>query len=250
MTTNSQASLLLALPVELRIKIYEGLLSPDPTKVHTLYHDREGRGGPFNIDSSILRTNRQIYSEAVSVLYANNIFEISLTTPIVMMFDGSCCHGYHDTDPLALFRRDSSHLERAPKGLIYTHCFRHLRQIRLVSSRSAIWGWSENGSFFTHTGKLIVRILDILSETNPPSEGLAKSIELKINADWRTKYGIFQVGRTDAQDEKLRDIIAALGAARKGRTVSVKEKVFRTALGRLEEKEVDIERLVQFSTRT
>lgn len=57
-----QASPLLILPLELRAKIFEELLCPNPGRVYTLYHDRQGRQASFNIDPTILRVNEQIYS--------------------------------------------------------------------------------------------------------------------------------------------------------------------------------------------
>ena len=79
MATHSQRSLLLTLPLELRTKIYDEMLSPFPHYAFTIYHDRQGRKQSYAIYPSILRTNKQIHLEANSSLYDNNnIFAIDL----------------------------------------------------------------------------------------------------------------------------------------------------------------------------
>lgn len=82
MITTPAPSPLLALPQELRTKIYEELLCPEPAQLLTLWHDRNGRRGSLNLHPSILRVNKRIHYEAVSLLYDNNIFEINLTAPV------------------------------------------------------------------------------------------------------------------------------------------------------------------------
>lgn len=54
--------LFMALPLELRFKIYPYILSPDPPRLLTVYHNRPSDPvSPYNtsgLDCSIRRTNR------------------------------------------------------------------------------------------------------------------------------------------------------------------------------------------------
>ncbi len=111
-TSPVEMSPLLALPPELRIQIYEELLCPNPEKVLTLYHDRRGPGGPFNLHPVILRANKQICLEASSVLYSHNIFEVNLTSDIMYK---SYYWNYSDcrVDPRSFFRTD--HIDTSPR---------------------------------------------------------------------------------------------------------------------------------------
>lgn len=69
---------LLNLPMELKLKIYQMLLCPDPLQVYTLYHSSYGRRNAFNLHPAILRVNRQLHSEAILLLYNTNVFMIYL----------------------------------------------------------------------------------------------------------------------------------------------------------------------------
>ena len=103
MAVSIQASPLLALPLELRISVYKQLLNPDPDRVHTLilYDHSVDREIPFPIHTSILRVNKQIYSEAVSILYDTASLQIYLNTPVIQK------RGYNLDGPPKLFRTDS-----------------------------------------------------------------------------------------------------------------------------------------------
>ena len=83
MVSDVHALLLDTIPLELRTKIYKELLNPDPKRVYTLYHNRHGREASFNIDPTILRVNKQIYAEAILILYNTTSFRINLDTPVL-----------------------------------------------------------------------------------------------------------------------------------------------------------------------
>lgn len=73
-----------------------------------------------------------------------------------------------------------------------------------------------------------------------------KILEFILHPDWRTKYGIFQAGRTDAKDGKaiLVEIAALLQSVKRTRIVKVEEKVFSDELGRLKTRQVDVDALI------
>ncbi|MCJ1262466.1 hypothetical protein MMC22_002336 [Lobaria immixta] len=184
MAGHNQSFPFLDLPTELRTKIYECLLSPNPHQSHTLYHDRGGRIGSFNFFPSILRANTQIYSEAAGVLYERNIFKVHLATPVGhRIFDNS----YEDgpLEPGSLFRWDStlsdefsgrwtgdSDLIAATDGVIYPHCFQRIRNLELVTSHDALWSPKSRTEYrLTSAGELLQEVLRVLSsdQTSIPS---------------------------------------------------------------------------------
>lgn len=193
MAASTQASPLLSLPPELRISIYELLLIPDPNRVHTLYDNIFGRVGPFHIDPTILRVNKQIYLEAVWVLYDNASIHINFGWPVTMQRTIGDDDDTQDTYfPPTLFRTDSKAALRSANkskwvnpsprvedfeperpletirhpGYIYPHCFRRLRRIHLVISRYAI---VNGGSYYTpQMGQTVLRILKLLGDGGDP----------------------------------------------------------------------------------
>ena len=207
-----QASPLLALPSELRIEIYKQLLNPDPERIHTLYHDRHGREASFGLHPNILRVNKQICSEAISILYDTARVRIYLGTPIRPHFlleniDSNYSDGLDD--PPALFRFDDedafepeimlprlSPLECVPStvkrlkiqrrlepaaGYIYPQCFQRLRNIQLVTSTPAIWTFDWGGAFFSHTGLTVLRILGLLAEKQVEESPATKFVKFNIH---------------------------------------------------------------------
>ncbi|KAF6238431.1 hypothetical protein HO173_003398 [Letharia columbiana] len=256
MGSNIQASLLHTLPLELRTKIYKELLSPDPARVYTLYHDRHGREASFNIDPTILRVNKQIYSEAISVLYDTISVRIHLATPVVRQ----CTLGtYPDrlVDPPSLFREDTeATVESANKlsrrsrnrslefealfgsmaqGYIYPHCFQRLRKIHLVTSRHAIWGATRGGSYFSHAGKLVLRILRLLANEQDSNAPMIKHFRLTYQPSWRTFESQMLLG--DGEMDKRTKAIVGLLKALKRRTdaeIVVEEGALTKTLGELE----------------
>ncbi|MCJ1301386.1 hypothetical protein MMC08_004186 [Hypocenomyce scalaris] len=170
---------ILALPLELRLRIYEELLAPNPAIVHTLYHDRRGRDRSFNIHPSILRVNTQIHDEAVAVLYDHNTFMLDLSTAVVSQCTGG---SYPDRirGPQPLFRDDAE--PTTAQGLIYPHCLKRLRNIDLLTSPSAVWGSAQLGShgsaqlgtFFSHIGNLILSVLRLLAYEEATMESMKR----------------------------------------------------------------------------
>lgn len=238
-----QQSRLLALPQELRTKIYEELLCPEPTKVYSLWHDREGRQGLFSLRPSILRVSKQIYYEAVSLLYDNNIFEINLTTNVVQTSWNNYLDG--KSDPPPLFQKNGistdpwtdetpitdSHLFlRTLEGVMNAQSFQRLRHIKIKTRRAAIWGWTTRESagerFFSHTGELIMRVLKLLSEQPHVATPVQHTFEFQIVPDWTTKHGVFGGGRRDVDDvTNVMEMLILLRKIKKRRSVMVEEKV-------------------------
>ena len=261
---------LLDLPLEIRLEIYQELLCPNPTEPVRLYHDRQGKCAPKQIDASILQTNKQIYSETVDVLYGSNVFEISLATTVLHQCNRS---RYADSlkDPPALIRKPSTpeaskaiatsdlslpekkyrhdHAQRDHHpGIIDPACLQRMRHIRLTTSRGAIWAQGRHGYYFSHTGEAILEILYHLACASPTA---SKTIlEFIVTPDWKTKYGIFGAGSSDITfHEKRRalQIASQLEGVKATRAVRVEECVKSLATGKLERVEVDIERWIPFS---
>lgn len=263
MAATTQLSPLLALPLELRTKVYEQLLTPDPDRIHTLYHDRHGREASFGIDPTILRVNKQIHSEAASILYDTANIRIYLATPVVAQCTGG---NYPDdiVDPPDLFRKDTEgaakattkldwpsgpwtdfegrRLESTADGYIYPHCFQRLRKIELVTSRHAVWGDSQCGSYFSHTGKTVLRILKLLADEQVIKSSKTKRLKFTIQPDWRTVESQLLM-RNGEMDIKTKAIVGLLKALKR-RTdaeIEVEEGVYTKTLRELEMEEVDID---------
>lgn len=262
MAASTQASPLLALPIELRSKVYEQLLRPDPDHVCTLYHDRNGREAFFDIDPTILRVNKQIYFEAISILYDNASVQIDLATPVVKQCTGG---NYPDgiTNPPDLFCKvaeEDTELARkldwrtalptaeagrpgsTAEGYIYPYCFQRLRNIQVVTSRHAIWGSSWGGSYFSHTGKTVFRILRLLAEEQATRSPVTKRLKLIIRPDWRTVESELLM-RSGAMDEKTKVIVGLLKALqrRTGAEIEVEEGALTKTLRELKMEEVEID---------
>ena len=143
---------MLALPLELRFQIYRELLSPDPGRCYILWDVKNRREAAFNIYPAIVQVSKQTYSEAISILYDNNNFQVNMSRPMI----------YPDCEQrtdVKLFRRFPSSgrsitntnrpllnpvkidfkgqktlpaLTLVP-GLIYPHAFQRLRHIELFT---------------------------------------------------------------------------------------------------------------------
>ncbi|KAF6224452.1 hypothetical protein HO133_011029 [Letharia lupina] len=266
MAAATQASPLLALPFELRTKVYEQLLRPDPDRVHTLYHDRHGREASFDFDPTILRVNKQIYSEAVSILYDTTNVRIHLATPVIMQCTGGN-YPDHIVDPPDLFRKDAKgavepanrldwrttpsivkeleiegRLESTAHGFIYPHCFQRLHKIQLVTSRHAIWGDGECRSYFSHTGKTVLRILKLLAEEQATKPSMTKRLRFTIQPDWRTVESELLM-RNGKMDNKTKVIVGLLKALERktDAEIEVEEGGFKKTLRELKMEEVDVD---------
>ena len=263
MVSDAQATSLLTLPLEIRCKIYEELLNPDPARVHTLYHDRHGREASFNIDPTILRVNKQIYSEAIPILYDTISVRINLDTLVVRQCTGG---KYPDKliDPPSLFREDTevtveiaNNLPRRTRdrrlefeamfgytaqGYIYPHCFQRLRKIHLVTARHAIWGAAMRGSYFSHSGKLVLRILRLLASGQSTKVPMVKQFKLTYHPSWPTFESQMLLGDGD-MDKRTRAVVGLLKALKR-RTdaeIEVEEGAVTTTVGELKMKEAEID---------
>ena len=271
MAASNPSSPLLALPFELRLKILEELLCPDPHRVNILYHDRGGRERYLHIHPTILRTSKRIYDEGLPLLYHNNIFGVYVATPVVWQCTGS---RYADgvEDPQSLFRkeRNAVHIEQSDPetgGLIYPHCFQRMRHLKLVISSPALFV-NQGGWYATsRTGDLLLQVLHLLRwEPTSSHDSASKRLELNIRSDWQTHnihegdyqeiLSMLQVagereapngwgvsllvgGREDRMHEKLVEIVALLRNIRKTRLVDVKENVL--SYGQLSDQVVDLD---------
>ncbi len=164
----------LALPPELRLKIYQELLTT--AEPQTLYHNWS-LDCPRNIHPVILRVNRQIYAESAWILYEHNVFQIDLSTPSVIMrrvvdwYDNAL----RLTTPL--FRVvDPSGEPLGYEGRIYPHCLRRLHHIELfVTGTSAEGGCMEG--YLTPYFYLMVEILRrIVAEDEEDDDSCATSL--------------------------------------------------------------------------
>lgn len=290
MALEAETPPLLALSLELRRKIYEQLLSPNPDRVYTLYHDRLGRipltgREPYTrarrrrhgyaisrdsdccIDPAILRVNHQIYCEAVSILYENNEYLIYLATPVVFQCTGG---SYPDdmVNPAGLFRSDTNEtvtmtsgadpcapdspfqsldtkeqLEPSRPGIIYPHCFRRLRRINLISARGAIWGGTQDGAYFSHIGRTIWKILNVLAEEKGTESPLKKHLTFTIEGHWlRDRDGSH--GMQNEINKETKPILGMMKALQRKIEIEIKveEETFTKSLKELpmEEAEVNI----------
>lgn len=229
-----QASAFLSFPLELRTKIYEELLCPNPTRIKTLYHDTKGRSIPLNLHPSILRVNRQIYFEANSLLYDNNIFELNLESIVRRSQQSNYYDNEPDPPPLFItgtfqssntqpFFRDANHT-----GIMSPQVFQRLRRITLVTRKMAIWGLcQENGRHFSCIGGLIMDILQLLSVEERTSTPSKKTFDFLVRPDWMTKYGIFQTEPSDAFDGRVIGVMVPLLKDIKKSRATVVEEIIR-----------------------
>lgn len=251
MATGAPSSPLLALPSELRLDIIKLILNPDPSKSQQLYHDR--RGSSLDLTFSILLVNRQIHLEALPLLYNTPIYELYLATPVV----SQCGGGYYpdrgeiEQEPPALFGTPKvprllkicgpDHSE--PGGLIYPHCFRKLRHIKIITSKDAIFGASMCGPYFSHIGELILQILRHLAKESA-STGVGKSLDVLVLSDdilggWRdARPSLLGLSKEDIP-EKPKEMIKLLKKVGRVRKISVNETV--VADGKLQDRDVNLD---------
>ena len=263
MVSDAQALSLFTLPLELRTKIYQELLNPDPERVHTFYHDRRGREASFNIDPTILRVNKQIHSEAIAILYDTINVRINLATPVVRQCTGG---RYPDklVDPPSLFREDAeANVEIAnnpprrkrarrlefearfgsmAQGYIYPHCFQRLRKIHLVTSRHAIWGATMCGSYFSHAGKLVLRILRLVANGQATKAPMIKQFRLIYQRSWRTFESQMLLGN-GVLDKKTKVVVGLLKALKRRTNAEIEVEVgaLTKTIGELELEEAEID---------
>lgn len=252
MAASIQALPLLALPLELRISVYKQLLNPDPDWLHTLYDDHFDREIPFPIHTSILRANKQIYSEAVSILYDTARLQIYLGTPVIQQ------RSYRDftsnvDEPPKLFRTDSEGafeskdkikwcnppssvrsrqfeaFDPPSPGYIYPHCFQRLRKVHLITSREAMWEteWRDEwfGSYFSPTDHLVLRILRLLAQAQVTKSLKRMHFKFSIHADWHMAESqpLMRNGQVDQKTKTIVGLLKALGRRMNADIEEVKE---------------------------
>ncbi len=253
---------LLALPQELRTKVYEELLCLAPGEVHTikrLWHDRTGRRVPVSLYPSILRVNKQIHFEAIPLLYDSDVFELDLARNNCLSIGYDSLGSILQIDTASIPLRsdepapvDTNLVNGYATGFIHAHSLQRFRHIWLRTSQAAIWGDVGDQRFCCpHTRLLIIRILQLLSEHRCAATSVRPTFKFIVVPDWLTQYGVFAVGRSDMKDKS--DVVGMLQLFREiqqTRSVLV-EEYFRPAdegdHQRLRLVEVDVEaRLAQF----
>ncbi|KAL8719266.1 MAG: hypothetical protein Q9181_008079, partial [Wetmoreana brouardii] len=197
----------LSLPLEIRRQIYDYLLVGGPAGPWLIYNDRYAHhilhppsgwdsGGydhyaQYDLDSGfifhteILRANKQINAEATQMLYERNGFCFDISFPVVRQ-DG---RQYEDSlgPPEALIREDTSQGRlqgfRYP-GLIYARSFQRLAHIEITTSAYAVWGRTKRGDYFSHIGKLLLQLLQILADdVDNEKMGIKKRLVLTVQKD-------------------------------------------------------------------
>lgn len=89
-----------------------------------------------------------------------------------------------------------------------------------------------------------MQVLRALAEETPAPTSITK-LDLEIWPDWRTKYGLFQAGLTDAIDGKALEMVALFKSIQRSRNVLLMEKIKPDERGKpLERVDVDIDGLV------
>ena len=281
MATNLQTPTLLTLPIELRNIIYSELLSSKRSQPLILYDSGKGREAVFDLHPSILRSNKQIYAEAISYLYKKNTLQLDLARP----FSGGCDGRYysnHRRPILPLFRCDDTiihtavlvdgeyddrprrivtHITPRPEryqdcrchlpplpgpGPIYPHVLRRLAHIELIVGATSMCDTSKDGAFLTHMGKVFLDILRLLAEEEI-EEGLVtkKTLRVEILAKWvpdNLFLGDKGPSLSRKEGQALRvEMLALLKEIRRRRVVEVKEAVLANGRGPNEIKIIDID---------
>jgi len=202
MASNSLGYTFFVLPLELRMVIYEHLLSPDPKTVYKLYdegifYDGRPREQALSLYPAILQTNRKIYSEAVEILYDRNKFLVNFSQLYLdgRQWDPSVGIGLLRCDDLLPGKpnivQGSSVLAASIRtsistGLIYPSILRGLRHIEIETSDGAVNENSEAGPCFSHVGKVILDVLAILCEDEPSVT--TKTLDLTGHWDWTGEH--------------------------------------------------------------
>ena len=267
------------LPLELRDIIYSELLSSKRSSPLELYNHNKGREESFDLHPSILRTNKQIYAEAISYLYKDNIFHLHLDGPI-----STGCHidnPDHKRPILPLLRHDDTlrtavltdgedydrprkihfrisrckkihrdcrcHLLPLPgPGPIYPHILRRLAHIEMFIGAFSMWE-HRGGRSLSETGKVVLDVLRLLAEDEIEEDHLVtrKTLKIEIRAKW-VDDGLFigdkgpSLSREDGQALKA-EMLALLREIEKRRVVKVTEAVWDRAKSGNKIKTVDVE---------
>lgn len=235
---SSSTSAILALPQELRSQIYSGLLCPKPDHPLTLFCAPQGRPAALDIHPAILRSNKQIYREALPLLYSN-VYKFDLTNS----YQGpTCCSPGQDFARLFLSTnvqilestRDWVYAEDgkllSTKATIYPSAFRQLRHVEILTADHAVFGWGMLGSYWSQCGYLVNRILGYLGgSTDMEGEDMVTTtstlkFDFLISHDMNAKdKDIFGAKGMWAESlENMREMLALLEAVKNRRIVAVR----------------------------
>ena len=185
-TSASMPRQTLPLPVELRLRIYQYLLTS--SKPLLLYHDRLGRSRPMQLHPQILRLSKTIYEESLPVLYDKNIFQIDLSTEVVKQCTGGEYPGDRGQVEQLIGERRWDFFEDAYiSPVIFQDSLSRLRHIEITTAHKAIWGSSQCGRYLSVVGKQVIpTLLHALSKDNGNQTPHPEKKTLKIT--YKTSY--------------------------------------------------------------
>lgn len=168
----------LDLPTELRLMTYELLLCNKNRKI--CFRDN-CLPNEMNLYPSILRANRQVYSEATPVLYGSNLFELFYPRLCIMhnqdLFRYDC-----DSDPidqLDWFARNPNGSRRAPRTFdddyhiagIPRHRLRYVRHLDIFTRFDGHIGFAYHLYYAASDRGVIIDVLRSLISAPPEHEG-------------------------------------------------------------------------------
>ncbi len=177
--TATSLSPLLDLPFELRNQIFCELLCPTANEAMTLYRAPHGRPSTLNMHPQILVVSKQVYDEALPLLYSNT-YRIDLTSPA----PAAGRHGPLPPYAPDLFMSPDVHYlwsaedrcypkKGSPlftKGKMFPYVFRRLRHVVIETADCAVWGRGMWGALWSGSGHLVLEILRCLNETRDAEE--------------------------------------------------------------------------------
>ncbi|KAL9105441.1 MAG: hypothetical protein Q9227_009402, partial [Pyrenula ochraceoflavens] len=227
-TTMLQSSVgLFSIPSELRNRIYEGLLSPNPDVPVTIYIHQSLRPESLHLHPAILCTCKQIYSEALPILYARNQFNLDLSSPYLdpdgKGGKGVKRRGRAESGPLFKDGRRGYKQENAtgtidsgslkpfqatsyqrifldvvamtrlqfPEGIFHAHIFTRLHHITILTTPRAVWAGLSIESFYILTGCLLLDILRTLSSANDDTQSRIRDNGLPKSLKIEVMYPTF-----------------------------------------------------------
>lgn len=172
----------LDLPTELRLMTYELLLCNKNRKI--CFRDN-CLPNEMNLYPSILRANRQVYSEATPVLYGSNLFELFYPRLCILhnqdLFRYDC-----DSDPfdqLDWFARNPNGSRRAPRIFdddyhiagIPRHRLRYVRHLDIFTRFDGRIGFAYHLYYAASDREVIIDVLRSLISAPPEHEGEGSS---------------------------------------------------------------------------
>lgn len=128
--------------------------------------------------------------------------------------------------------------------MIYPHCFRRLRHINLISARDAIWWNFDGGYYFSHVGRTIWKILQVLADAHATEARSKQHLTFTIQKDWLRDGEKSQKGYNDLEKE-TRPILGMMKALQRRIEIEieieVEEETFTKPLSEMwmEEGEID-----------